>query len=92
MHPRISFPLLTILAISQPIVSAVAAESLAEQPVTAEQVAVVARIFSSEATKVEYAKFAYIHTIDKENYMKVASAFSSETDKKDLLSFMKSHL
>ena len=56
---------------------------------TAEQVAIVTRIFSSEKTKVEYAKFAYAHTIDKEYYSKVFTAFNSESSKSDLLSFMK---
>jgi len=56
---------------------------------TSEQVAVITRIFSSEKTKVEYAKFAYDHTIDKEYYSKVFTAFKSEASKSDLLSFMK---
>lgn len=46
--------------------------------------------FSFESGKLEIAKFAWDYTIDKENYYKIADAFTFSSSKEDLMKFIES--
>jgi hypothetical protein len=46
---------------------------------TAEQVAGIARLFSFESGKLEFAKYAYARCVDKGNYFRVNDAFEFES-------------
>ncbi len=55
---------------------------------TTMQVSEMVRLFSFEDSRLELAKFAYDFTIDKENYYKVADAFSFSSSKEELMRFL----
>ncbi len=55
---------------------------------TADQVKEVMQLFDFEASKLDFAKFAYAHTYDKGNYFKVNDAFEFESSVSDLNSFI----
>jgi hypothetical protein len=46
-------------------------------------------LFPYSETKMDIAKYAYDYTTDKENYIKVADAFSFASDKDAFLNFLK---
>lgn len=51
---------------------------------TADQVKETMQLFDFEATKLDFAKFAYPHTYDQNNYYKVNDAFEFESSISDL--------
>lgn len=57
--------------------------------VTTDQVMEVCQLFSFENTKLTFAKFAYDRTIDQQNYYKVASVLSFDSNKKALNDFIR---
>ena len=58
------------------------AKSLAiKNCMTSEQVAEIGSLLISEATKLDFSKFAFNHTIDIKNYLKVEKIFSDEKSK-----------
>ena len=61
-----------------------------ESYVSAEQVKELARFFSFDNSRLDFAKYAYSRTTDKNNYSVVCNAFSSSNGKDQLVSFIKS--
>lgn len=61
------------------------------QNLSAAQVLGILRVFSLENSKVNFAKFAYSRTIDKQNYYKVYDAFSLSGSKKDMSEYIKNN-
>ena len=61
---------------------------LASNCVTTSQVIELCRMFDFEATKLEFAKFAYSKTYDKANYYKVNVVFDFDASKEDLNRFI----
>ncbi|MFN8259091.1 MAG: DUF4476 domain-containing protein [Bacteroidales bacterium] len=53
------------------------------------QIIEILGLFAYSDSKMDIAKFAYDYTTDKENYYKVADAFSFSNDKDALLNFLK---
>jgi hypothetical protein len=51
---------------------------------TAAQVAELARLFNFDNNRLEYAKFAYQYTYDKQNYNAVSNAIAFESNRKEL--------
>ncbi len=68
--------------------------ALAKQVVTAKkcfsspQIKELVSLISIESYKLEFAKYAYAYTTDKENYYQVADVFSTSSTKKQLLDFI----
>lgn len=57
----------------------------------ADQVRQMVDAFDFESTKVQFAKEAYRHTYDIDNYLNVTSAFDFESSTKDLIAYMNSN-
>lgn len=57
---------------------------------TSNQVKQIMELFSFESEKLEFAKFAYTHTFDPENYYKVNDAFSFSSSISELNNYIKS--
>ena len=55
---------------------------------TTDQVMEMCDVFSFEDAKLDFAKAAYIRTIDQANYFKVANVFSFASSKEDLNNFI----
>lgn len=55
---------------------------------TTDQVMTICKLFSFSDTKLNFAKFAYSRTVDYQNYYKVASVFSFDSDRKALNDFI----
>lgn len=53
------------------------------------QIKEIVELFNFESGKLEIAKFAYDFTIDKENYYRVADAFSFSSSKEELIEFIR---
>lgn len=60
-----------------------------DEYLSSSQVASVAKAFSFETKKVEWAKFAYKRTVDKKNYFKVVDVLTFDVDKRDLQNWIK---
>lgn len=56
--------------------------------VTTDQVIAICKMFSYEASKLDFAKFAYSKTTDRGNYFKVANVFSFDASKTELNEFI----
>ena len=56
--------------------------------VSAEQVMQICKLFSFEASKLDFAKFAYGKTTDKGNYFKVNNVFDFDASKTELNNFV----
>lgn len=56
--------------------------------VSTDQVIEICNLFSFENTKLEFAKFAYNKTVDRNNYFKVGNVFSFSSSKEDLNNFI----
>lgn len=54
----------------------------------ADQVKEVMQLFDFEASKLEFAKYAYSHTYDKGNYFKVNDAFEFDSSVSDLSNYI----
>jgi len=61
------------------------------QQLTSTQVLGIVKIFSFENSKLNFAKYAYSHTIDKSNYFKVYDAFSFSGSKKEMSEYIKNN-
>ena len=69
---------------------AIAKEAVGARNVTADQVYQIMMRFSFEATKLEFAKWAYLRTIDRHNYFLVHRAFSFDSSKQELSRYISS--
>lgn len=61
---------------------------LSSNCVSSDQVAQICNLFNFEASKLEFAKFAYLKTTDKRNYFKVNNVFSFDASKTDLNNYV----
>ncbi len=61
---------------------------LASNCVTTDQVIAICNMFSYEASKLDFAKFAYPKTTDRGNYFKVGNVFSFDASKTELNEFI----
>jgi hypothetical protein len=52
--------------------------------VTSDQVVAICNLFGFEASKLDFAKYAYDHTIDRRNYFKVNNVFGFSSSKEEL--------
>ena len=59
-----------------------------ENVLTAIQVAEIARLFTFDNNRLEYAKFAYDYTYDRENFMVVSDALAFQKNREDLQRFV----
>ena len=69
----------------------IAKQIIGSNCVVAEQVKQIMQLFDFEASKLDFAKFAYGHTYDKGNYFKVNDAFEFESSVSDLNSYIGGH-
>ncbi len=60
-----------------------------ENYLSAEQVKELARFFSFDNCRLDFVKYAYSKTIDKDNFSTVCSAFSSANGRDQVMSFIK---
>lgn len=56
---------------------------------TSQQIKELVQVFEFEATKLEYAKYAFPHCYDKNNYYKVNDAFGFEASMTELSNYVK---
>jgi hypothetical protein len=59
--------------------------------VSTDQVIALCGLFSFEASKLDFAKFAYSKTTDPGNYFKVGNLFSFDASKTELNNFISGH-
>ncbi|MEI8201684.1 MAG: DUF4476 domain-containing protein [Bacteroidota bacterium] len=69
----------------------VAKQATAANWLMCDQVLEIMKLFSFESTKLDYAKFAYDRTLDKEKYYKVNDAFTFESSITSLNQYIKGH-
>ena len=69
----------------------IAKQIIGSNCVVADQVKQIMQLFDFEASKLEFAKFAYGHTYDKGNYFKVNDAFEFESSVSDLNNYIGGH-
>ena len=69
----------------------IAKQIIGSNCVVAEQVKQIMQLFDFEASKLDFAKFAYGHTYYKGNYFKVNDAFEFESSVSDLNSYIGGH-
>jgi hypothetical protein len=55
---------------------------------SSDQVAEIGALLTEESSKLEFAKFAFTHTIDIKNYLKIARIFTSEKSKQQLTKYV----
>ena len=64
-------------------------DGLNGEKITTDQVSVMMDWFNFEATKVDFAKWAYPNTVDKENFISLENKFSYKNYQDDLDKFIK---
>ena len=67
----------------------VAEQVVSANPVTANQILGICKLFSFESNKLSFAKFAYTYCVDKNKYYLLNEAFSYESSKRELNEFIK---
>lgn len=66
-----------------------AAKSLTrENNLTANQIADISRLFNYDSNRLDFAKFAFDYTYDRENYIVVSESMAFEVNKKDLMRYV----
>jgi hypothetical protein len=66
----------------------VAKEGVSSRLITADQVYKMMLLFSFEATRLEFAKWAYLRTSDRHNYHLVSRAFSFDASRQELTRYI----
>jgi hypothetical protein len=66
-----------------------AKEIISSNCLYADQVAQICKLFSFEDSKLDFAKYAYNHTIDRSNYFKVNNVFSFSSSKEELSNYIR---
>ena len=61
-----------------------------ENRLTANQIAEISRLFNYDSNRLEYAKYAFDYSYDRENYVVVTEAMAFEVNKKDLMRYVES--
>jgi hypothetical protein len=59
-----------------------------DNPMTAAQVTIIARIFTFDNSRLEFAKIAYTNCVEPRNFFQVAEAFQYDSNKRDLLQYI----
>lgn len=67
-----------------------AKQILSSNCLKADQVVQICNLFGFDESKLEFAKFAYTHTIDRSNYFKVNNVFSFSSSKEELNDYIMS--
>lgn len=68
----------------------VAKDGVKNECVNANQVSQIMKVFFSESSRLEFAKFAYTRTSDKDKYFRVHDAFFSQNSVKELSNYINS--
>ena len=66
-----------------------AKQIVTSNPLRASQVAEICKLFSFESNRLDFAKFAYPYCVDKNKYFLVNAAFSYDSSKRELDTFLK---
>ena len=66
----------------------IAKQVVTTNPMTAAQIMKVAKLFSFENNKLEFAKYAYKYCVDKKKYFLLNDAFEQDSSKHDLIEFI----
>ena len=68
-----------------------AKQIVASNPMSAKQIAQVCTLFSFEANRLDFAKYAYRHCVDKNRYFLIYGVFNFEASKDELYKFIQEH-
>ncbi len=71
--------------------SLIAEQAISTHRVSARQIHRILQMFNFESTKLEMAKFAYKHCIDKHNYYEINKAFSFSSSIRELNEYIRSY-
>jgi hypothetical protein len=66
-----------------------AKEIISSNCLYADQVAQICKLFGFEDSKLDFAKYAYNHTIDRSNYFKVNNVFGFSSSKEELSNYIR---
>jgi len=66
----------------------IAEQAVSTHSVTAEEIFLIMNMFSFESSKLDFAKFAYPHCVDRQNFYRVNDAFSFSSSIRDLNMFI----
>lgn len=69
----------------------VAKQIVATNPMSAKQIAQVCTLFSFEANRLDFAKYAYHHCVDKNRYFVIYGVFNFEASKDELYKYIQEH-
>ena len=67
---------------------ATAKRIIADNPMNARQIANICKLFSFDANRLDFAKFAYHHCVDANKYFLVDETFTFESSKKALYEYI----
>ncbi len=67
-----------------------AKQILSSNCLKADQVVQICNLFGFDESKLDFAKYAYTHTIDRSNYFKVTNVFSFSSSKEELNNYIMS--
>lgn len=67
---------------------ATAQRIVAFNPMSARQIASVCRLFTFEANRLSFAKYAYFHCVDANNYFLVDETFTFSASKDELYEYI----
>lgn len=57
-------------------------------PMSVHQIAGICRLFTFEANRLEFAKYAYFHCVDPNNYFLLDEVFTFKSSKDELFEFI----
>jgi len=69
----------------------IAKKAVDDNSLSSIQIKQMAQLFTSETTKLDFAKYAYGKTVDKNNYMIVCNTFPFGDNKADLINYMRNY-
>jgi len=65
-----------------------AKQIVSTNPMSVDQIIGISKLFNFESNKLEFAKFAYRHCVDKNRYFMVNEVFSFESSKRELRDYI----
>jgi len=66
----------------------IAKNAAVSQQLLSNEIAEITKLFSFESTRLEFAKYAYLYTLDKENYVIVQNAFQFSSSVSELQDYI----
>ena len=66
----------------------IAKQVVASNPMTANQILGICKLFSFESNKLEFAKYAYAYCVDPNKYFLLNEAFTYDSSKQELNEFV----